>query len=778
MKYLELSEQNLMEINMSPSTLRKLAADIDARAGMEFEMIVPNVANPDDDYYESEPDYDADESVRDFDDIRNFFHDGDHNSRRDVDRLIEQLEEEFLDSDWLDEKKREYWENESTQAIRDLVERDYEDELMSQAEEEVQADTPEFGVNAEELDTAIQERYQELFDEKVDSILADMGSEYDEAFDEWVNDEWYRIIDNEDLRRDWLEHQGYHAMSDISNNYDINWPHWTTPDQGGEGSIEEVADDFSNSIDRPINWSSNYHGAKRAEGHYVVEPDGSLEADDDSDTGLEFVSPPLPVSELLDDLKKVKKWAGLRGCYTNDSTGLHINVSVPGFSAEKLDYVKLALLLGDEYVLEQFGRTGNTYAKSALSIVKQHIKQRPEDAQALLAKMKEHLNTAAAKVIHSGSTNKYTSINNKTGYIEFRSPGGDWLDENFDKIENTLLRFVVALDAAIDETKYKQDYAKKLYKLLAPGSNEPGILELFANFSAGELDKEALIRQVRAAQLERDIAKGKAPAGQKYWWNVQWDSNRRIEVVAPNKAVARQVAAEEWGVPESQLAIAKVTMLRPYEEPKPRSAADNQGNWGIWIGGSERFAREPNTPVADNVLRRFPSQAAAMAFLERSREENPRMRTDVQVREIPSDYQLPDTPVGRPVASAGRFSNRLSQTDIENRLGWGGQEADANYEVVDRSNNQSVFKFIANTPQEAQRKYGQVLDVFGFPHDTENYGFRAIGRAGVQQWEIVNHNTGEVVERVNGSRQDANLHAMNTYGHRFIFDVRPAGAQQ
>jgi hypothetical protein len=43
---------------------------------------------------------------------------------------------------------------------------------------------------------------------------------------------------------------------------------------------------------------------------------------------------------------------------------------------------------------------------------------------------------------------------------------------------------------------------------------------------------------------------------------------------------------------------------------------------------------------------------------------------------------------------------------------------------------QPVFKFIANTPQEAARKYEQVLDVFGMPHETENYGFREIARPG------------------------------------------------
>ena len=125
-------------------------------------------------------------------------------------------------------------------------------------------------------------------------------------------------------------------------------------------SIDDVADEFSRMIGKPINASQRYHGARREEGHYVVEPDGSLEPDDYDDAGLEFVSPPMPIDEMLSDFNKVVAWAKDKGCYTNDSTGLHINVSVPGFSLDKLDYVKLALFVGDDWVAQQFGRLGST----------------------------------------------------------------------------------------------------------------------------------------------------------------------------------------------------------------------------------------------------------------------------------------------------------------------------------------------------------------------------------------------------------------------------------
>jgi hypothetical protein len=179
-------------------------------------------------------------------------------------------------------------------------------------------------------------------------------------------------------------------------------------------------------------------------------------------------------------------------------------------------------------VLEQFGRTGNQYAKSALDIVKTRVQERPGDAALLLNKMRDNLEALATKVIHTGDTSKFTSINTKTGYVEFRSPGGDWLDENFDKIENTLLRFVVALDAAMDPQKYRDEYLKKLYKLLNPAGQKDAYGDMVQEFSRymvyleqrstdapGKLSPEAQqaikeFRRAAAAELAQTTA---APAG-------------------------------------------------------------------------------------------------------------------------------------------------------------------------------------------------------------------------------------------------------------------------
>ena len=83
---------------------------------------------------------------------------------------------------------------------------------------------------------------------------------------------------------------------------------------------------------------------------------------------------------------------------------------MPGWTGDysQLDYVKLAVLLGDEYVLDVFGRAGNTYAKSAIGKIRTKIKQYPAKAEELLAMMKSCMDQLASKAIHSGSTEKFT----------------------------------------------------------------------------------------------------------------------------------------------------------------------------------------------------------------------------------------------------------------------------------------------------------------------------------------------------------------------------------
>jgi hypothetical protein len=547
-----LTEQTLFEVNMSPGSLRKLASQINAKAGMEFEMIVPNVKIDGEEDFESEPDYEHDPRTRSISDIREFFHDGDHNGRRAVDDLVEELEQEFYE--WRQTKIDEEWASDGHEFFSQWVRENVSDDEWLTGEED--------------------EDENEAFSKYIDREWESQDRAYTEAYNEFVSDH-----EDDWDSGDWLNAVDYDHMTDIANNFDISWPYWTEY-QGDDDNmdVEKVADDFSSAIGRPVNHSTSYHGAQRSEGTYVVEPDGSLEGDDSDDGGLEFVSPPLPIAELLSDLQKVKRWAKRKGCYTGADygTGLHINVSVDGWKGiEKLDYVKLAILLGDEYVLKQFERQSNTYCKSAMGLVKDAIKKNPLSAKELLEKMKNHMNTAASKLIHSGITNKFTSINTKDGYVEFRSPGGDWLDEFEDKIEPTLLRFVVALDAAVHEDKYKQEYQKKLYKLLEPSMDEYGaMVKDFSDYVSGVGGApEQVVKDFRRAAL-------------------------------------------------SKLQQSNAT----------KKSQRNEGNWGLWAKVPNRFAAL--TTDKDSALRRFKSKEDGEAWMASHGLKPERF----DVLEIPADY--------------------------------------------------------------------------------------------------------------------------------------------
>ena len=613
-KKLIKEDQDLFEINMSPTNLKKLAAQTGAMAGMEFEMIVPD-AEGSDDPSEQEPDYDNyDENVMSIDDAVNFFDDGDFNGRREIQRLRDRMSDDY--QEWLGDAWMEHFET-----YKNSIVFRYGKENWSEADIAEIMGLDEAEAEALENRGASPEDYMDA----AEKIIED-------GLDPWLNDaqenaqeEYYE----DEHEEDWLESQGITNMSDVERQYEIMWPYWSSGGDGPGDSIESVADEFKQAIGRKVNWSDRYHGGTRTKDAYVVEPDSSLEPDDANDAGLEFVSPPLPVDEMISDLNKVKAWAEVRGCYTNDSTGLHINVSVPGFDNDKLDYIKLALLLGDQYVLDQFGRAGNTYAKSAMGMIKERIAQRPEDAAGMLQKMKTGLGELATKVIHSGTTSKYTSINTKDGYIEFRSPGGDWLNTNFDKIETTLLRFVVALDAAMDPTKYRDEYLKKLYAVLKP-KDQNDTLSYFAKFSVGELPKTALKSFIRQAQLERSTKK-----------------------------------------------------------TAPAAVADNQGNWGIWLGADNRFSQLPGEyPASQEIpLRRFPSQAAATQYLDQARVNNPRLRADAEPREISSNTTTPvpgsTTDIQQRRAAGGEFTGAWRVLDPEDReiyrfSGVGNNQSDAN----------------------------------------------------------------------------------------------------
>ena len=619
-KELALLETELLgEVKMTSQNLSQLAKQIPGvTVGLEFEMIVPNT-NAGDDDDEMEPDYDQDERVRDIDDAVNFFDDGDYNHHNEISRLRERMESDYFD--WQSEQIEYNWDQDGLEFFQEYLEREdpFDDEdAEMEARNELQA---QYG---DEISTEDFEKMLfAVVDEKRQSYVQDQwdeqGRNYDNAREEFSDEKRDEDAFSE---RDWLDSAGINYASDVENSYQVSWPHWTSSNNSDETDIKEVALDFMNAMGYNTIAVGQYHGygggyelwngdkwvnigSNKPLDAFTIEPDGSLSGNDGDDAGLEFVSPPIPLEKIGDTMAQVQAWAGSKGVYTGkkNKTSIHTNISIPGYNIDKLDYLKAALLLGDEYVLREFDRVGNTYAKPAIDKIKDLVGQKPEKAQELLDKMKSHLNAEASKLIHSGITDKFTSINTKDNRIEFRSPGGDYLDiiaNNPQKMMDTINRMVVAMDAAMDPEKYKQEYQKKLYKMLtgqasgreaATGAkqetkaDDKDLLNIFSRYAAGELPREALKSFVKQAQLERKVERDKT-SGEKMWWKVSNPphSLAGIEVVATSKEEAIEKALGADGYPSwantRQTIVAKP--VRPFED----TSLDKPFVWKV-IGRSD-----------------------------------------------------------------------------------------------------------------------------------------------------------------------------------------------
>ena len=510
--------EQLDEVKMSPSALQKWAKSPEAqgiRAGFEAELIFRDTNSGDDDNGDMEPDYDMDERCRSIQQVIDFFQNGEFGgmSPRQERALQEGLDEQYYE--WQDEQMYAAWRDERDDLIRDawLKEKPMEERIHAAL-----VDGMELTDEQADAVVALHEKRarKEITGQEMSEEQLEMASQYSEAAgiaDDILAEDVEQTIEKEDGFYDevlqdfrdgfyvdddsgFFDDVGMRWMSDVASNYDLDWPYMT----GGGGndgsrSWEEIGDSLNGAIDMPVKVSSNYHSTTRKPGMWIVEPDSSLSPDDREDFGLEIVSPPLPLEQALEKLQQVTDWANSNegNAYTNDSTGLHMGVSVP-YKGGDVDYLKLILFLGDEYVLQSFGREANTYTKSAMKSFRENIKSGRADPAGALKLMQHGLLELAQKEIQKGvGQGKYTSAHIQDGYIEFRSAGGDWLAEESadpEKLTGTMLRYARAMQIAADPSADRREYAKKLYKLVAPEGDSQ--LALFSQFAAGELTAEQL----------------------------------------------------------------------------------------------------------------------------------------------------------------------------------------------------------------------------------------------------------------------------------------------
>lgn len=532
----QLSEQQLDELRMGGGDFKRFLSTPLAksmRAGFEAEVIFRDVLDDSDYGGELEPDMDQDERANDIDGIIDFFSNGDYMSPRDLDRLREELEESYMEFD--SERMYEEFSSEADDRIRTYLEDEEEKDFI----EEWLKDEADLSDSEIEDLFILQKQYRQITSTKKQQEFLDEHPEFQkyldasEAFDTSIEPRIQDAIDNQDdlwetvldiardewggaNQRDWLMANDIRWMSGVADRFDVTWPYYTSTGGGDEGEFNEavaesLADSLSETLGVETTVAGGYHSAKRDETTWIFEPDSSLESDDTSDMPVEIVSPPMPLDQTVEIIPKFFEWLKNNDGYTNNSTGFHMSVSMPDHDSERLDFVKLALFLGDEYVLKQFGRQANTYARSALEKLRQAGTKNPERIAGYMDKMRGGLDQIAKNSLATATGfGKYTSINPKNGYVEFRSAGGSDYQKDLKRLQDTLTRYGMALNVAMDPDAERQEYAKKLYKLLASGvASEDDAIKIFSRYVAKQMPAAALKANLKQLQHDREVIRRK-----------------------------------------------------------------------------------------------------------------------------------------------------------------------------------------------------------------------------------------------------------------------------
>jgi hypothetical protein len=432
----------------------------------------------------------------------------------------------------------------------------------------------------------------------------------------------------------------------------------------------------------------------------------------------------MPLLATLEKLQQVIDWANDSSegnAYTNSSTGLHMGVSVP-YAGGDVDVLKLVLFMGDEYVLQSFGRSANTYCRSAMGKIKDNLKNGRADVAGAMELMKHNLIELANRSVQKGvGRDKYTSVHVQDGYIEFRSPGGDWLAEESadpEKLSSTMLRFARAMHIASRPDLERKEYYKKLYKLVAPMGDDA--LRLFAEYSTGQINREDLKSRWAEATLKKEVP----TYNERATWRL-FDQNG----VAVSDKITDSTEEEAWEVAKKSISPGS-SMLGFKKAYNLVNLSLNTGRWEIYNVDTgetlEIVDADSRGRAVDQVFDYYASKNigfevrpvpadAPVPKLSRRAEIAKRIKTSKLTKQQAIDNERDSlrlqATVGEPVPA---FAAQQAQTaepqgpqqmrTADGNLGW---------QVYERSSGRVIYEFLRHTQQEAWQTAQQYMQDIG-----------------------------------------------------------------
>ena len=465
-KLLKEADPTLFEINFNKKEIAKGSLELPIKCGFEAETYFFNVdrggASDDvDNMSISDIEYEygdlPDQAYEDYQDwlyqkgqdeyIDDLISDKVHEVKEDEDYLNDFIDSsagpsseavEVYKNEFEEENPKEYENREEDgweymNWVREYVEEEYEDDYL------------------EWLDRAVRDEYN--FEDEAKEL-----AEGDYSMEDWV-------YDNHSYMSSFLDDYGY----------DYSRP---------SGDVEGVADELHTWIRDNSEFDSypesGEYGDTNTTTSWAVETDSSINPDEGA--GAELISPVFDSpKKMLKEMKSLFDWSETN-FGTNNSTGLHVTMSWHGKNPDTVkdeddefynldatgpNKLKMALLLGDEYLLAEFGRLRNSYTKSQYNNVLKHA----EGMKRGEAKSFKEFEKILTKGIDTG---KFNSIHFKgekdriagTNLIEFRIAGGSDYQEMYDKVAKAVVRYATIMQAGYEKDAYKRDYVNAVFRLL------------------------------------------------------------------------------------------------------------------------------------------------------------------------------------------------------------------------------------------------------------------------------------------------------------------------
>ena len=195
--------------------------------------------------------------------------------------------------------------------------------------------------------------------------------------------------------------------------------------------------------------------------------------------GVEIVSPVMNIPEALSTMGLMFNFIDKNG-FTDDTCGLHVNMSYRGKLIRDLDILKVAMFMDEGLVWKYFpDRENNHYARSMYDAILHGSTTSMDTAYfRLYGSLTETIDAIKRDIYvnavkYRGINRIVSAMNDSSDRIEFRYLGGESYQKKFAEVQTSILNFGQLLNLGFNPELKKQEYILKLLRVLRDRLGNP-----------------------------------------------------------------------------------------------------------------------------------------------------------------------------------------------------------------------------------------------------------------------------------------------------------------